>query len=70
MSRLENWSVYNGSLVGDVYDDNRFPDGKRVITTRLVSINFEENSAKTENTTYQLGAPENAGTIVAEGEIK
>jgi hypothetical protein len=61
MPRLENWAIINDNfrdcsrLVGDIYDDDRFPDGKAVSTSRLVEVDFANNVALTKNTKYVLG---------------
>lgn len=57
MSRLENWSVIGGSLVGIVFDDPRFSDGDIIRTTLLESLDLEKNTAQTKNTLYTLGKP-------------
>lgn len=66
MPRLEAWHVWDVAggrrLVGAIYDDTRFPDGRDVITSPLVS-GPEKNGegtlvAKTETgTVYTLGEP-------------
>jgi len=69
MSRLENWSIisYDDSpylapeliekrIVGEIYDDDRFDDGKTVITSPVVEFNIKEHFAKTySETIYILG---------------
>lgn len=67
---LENWKIINyysvSSLakpddnfvvvVGKVYNDNRFEDGKIVRTSIIESANIKEGYVKTKNTTYLLGS--------------
>ena len=71
MPRLENWSVINYDdspylapelrttmLQGEIYNDenNRFEDGKKITTSRLLELNFEENYGFTlSGTRYILG---------------
>lgn len=61
MPRLENWIITNdiygdcSRLVGEIYDDIRFPDGALATTSRLRNIYFESNEAQTKNTLYSLG---------------
>ncbi len=59
MSKLKKWSLGHHSnniyqLEGLIYDDARFDDGLKVTTSRLKSIDFENNIAKTLNTVYEL----------------
>lgn len=68
--RLEGWKIINyysvSSLampnenfvvvVGRVYNDSRFEDGKIVRTSVIESANIKEGYVKTRNTTYLLGA--------------
>jgi len=61
MPRLENWQVVSGVhtgnrvIIGEIHDDDRFPDGKGVRTSRLKGINFDTMKAVTLNTVYDLG---------------
>lgn len=63
-ARLEEWAVYFDiftncyRLKGRIYTDGRFPDGNMVSTSKLVSIDFENKTARTLNTEYVLGVPE------------
>lgn len=53
--RLENWTITNGFMVGAVFEDDRFPSGKQIVTTLIQDIDFEKRSVKTTNTLYRLG---------------
>ena len=70
MPRLENWSIvydtYNmfsapellrKRLQGNIYNDEneRFPDGSRILTSNIETLDLESKIATTENTTYILG---------------
>jgi hypothetical protein len=61
MPRLENWEIVNDyyrgcyRLQGIIYDDDRFPDGTNVSTSRLMNVDFENEKAQTRNTNYILG---------------
>lgn len=41
-------------LDGNIYDDERFEDGTRVLTSRLKYIDFDKMEAETQNTIYTL----------------
>lgn len=61
-SKIENWKIREKvtggyGLIGDLYDDDRAPDGTIVITSKLKWINFDDKVAKTINTLYELGKP-------------
>lgn len=68
MPRLENWSLvmtennpYQApelatvQLSGEVYGHDRFDDGVRVTTSRVVYLNIKDRFANTLNTKYELG---------------
>lgn len=56
--RLENWRVVQSDLlVGQVFDDPRFPDGEVIWTSRVVRLDRDTGKAYTKNTEYLLGAP-------------
>ena len=43
-------------FIGEIYDDDRFDDGKTVITSPVVEFNIKEHFAKTySGTIYTLG---------------
>jgi hypothetical protein len=67
--RLENWSVYNGCLVGRVYGHPAFDDGTQIITDSYSRIDTEKLEAYTKNNMYELGEPAlNDRTICAKPE--
>lgn len=63
--KLENWRIEFWrfspcgeslfKLAGNIYNDSRFSDGTKVITSSIEFINMKENVAKTRNTVYDLG---------------
>ena len=58
--RLENWHIHYVTkkeqvVYGKIYDDERFPDGVPVRTSRIVSM--DGDMVTTKNTTYKLGKP-------------
>lgn len=60
MSKLENWTVVNYSnkkcLIGYVYDDRRFEDGHRVLTSEIIELDEKHKMALTKSgTKYELG---------------
>lgn len=72
MPRLENWSIgsefsnpYQApelqvrKLYGEIYDDEfkRFEDGTRIVSSRLVELDLQNNIGQTRNTKYILGKP-------------
>jgi len=70
LPRLENWEIIiydrelhqsceliKAYLIGQIYNDDRFEDGKTVFTSTLVEFDITNNTAKTENTIYELGKP-------------
>lgn len=57
-ARLENWFMGpNDLLYGNVYGHPSIPDGKEVITSRVVTLDKKSGIAMTKNTCYQLGNP-------------
>jgi hypothetical protein len=42
-------------LTGTISNDSRFPDGRRIITSRVVVLDNESGIARTRNTLYKLG---------------
>lgn len=57
MPRIENYSVWNGMLVGRVYDHPKLPNGEQIITTPLKFIDYDKKEAHTKNNVYTLGVP-------------
>ncbi len=70
MPRLENWSIIGDcrlvyqvpecqgkQLNGEIYNDesDRFKDGERIVTTRIIDLDLIGSVAKTRNTKYILG---------------
>tara|TARA_R100001244_G_scaffold117145_1_gene87157 strand:+ start:939 stop:1235 length:297 start_codon:yes stop_codon:yes gene_type:complete len=68
-AKIENWAVVSGEtnpyqapesisrhIRGEVYGHPNFPDGDTVTTSTLVLL--EGGIAKTQNTQYSLGHPE------------
>jgi hypothetical protein len=55
MPRLENWYIIGRSLIGQVYNDERFADGTEIQTSRIIKLDSEAGIAQTRNTTYELG---------------
>jgi hypothetical protein len=56
MPRLENWIInYDETILANIYNDERFDDGTLITTSKIQSIDRENNVATTENTTYELG---------------
>lgn len=69
ISRIEEWSYYNGALVGRVYGHPKFKDGTRIITTPIERLDLEHLYASTKNTVYVLGqATVSDESIVVSGE--
>ena len=71
MTRLENWYVSSRTtspyhspeqgydcLCGTVYQHLRIADGERVSTTKLLKLDTKTRRAKTANTEYELGLPD------------
>lgn len=55
MSRLENWSEYGKCVVGEIFGDNRFPDGSFITTSEVKTLDREAKTLQTRNTLYELG---------------
>lgn len=56
MARIENWIKYfDNSIVGQIYDDKRFENGKLIKTTPIIDLDEKNNRAATKNTVYELG---------------
>lgn len=53
--KLEDWLRLGDRLVGYIYGDNRFADGNRIRTSRVLKIDHQ--LAVTAHTTYRLGKP-------------
>lgn len=58
-SILKKYIILNSNekqyLYGKVYNDNRFPNGHLILTTKIIELNKEENFVITENKTkYKL----------------
>lgn len=56
---IENWTIFNGKIVGEVQDHPRFEEGTKVTTSRIltkpVGRFVEGNHIETKNTVYILG---------------
>ena len=55
---LKNWQiVFGDKLLADIYGDTkgRFQDGSRIMTSKIKSIDFTNNSVETKNSKYTLG---------------
>ena len=61
MPRLENWIIrWDNKIIGDIYDDKRFPDGHQVLTSPVVECKKDVFGQMFEATTksgtvYLLG---------------
>lgn len=60
--RLENWEIEEYSpgkrwILGNVFGNPEHRDGKYIHTSTLVELDFPAKTAKTLNSTYQLGTP-------------
>ncbi len=66
MPRIEQWSLefHHGKtesyyrLVGRAYNHPNYPvifNGEYIYTSKLISIDFKEKTAQTQNTLYELG---------------
>lgn len=59
--KLENWILINDKgehiLIGDVYNDVRkkFTDGENIRTSAIKMISFDNKTAITQNSVYDLG---------------
>ncbi len=45
------------ALTGQVRGDARFPDGSRVVTSRVLEIDVDRGTARTGRSLYRLGEP-------------
>lgn len=54
MPKLENWSIYNGALVGEVYGHPTFIDGANIIVP-FRRLDLAGMKAHTKNRVYALG---------------
>jgi hypothetical protein len=63
--RIEDWTWFNGSLAGAVYGHPVFEDGRRIITSKLKSLDLENGYGHTKNTTYLLGKSLPSATVLA-----
>jgi len=62
-ARLNNWTIGHCiedkpctiSLFGEVYGHPRFPDGKAIITSQIISVDLIQKIAETQFTFYDLG---------------
>jgi len=61
MPRIENWSLqyiqHNStySLVGNIYEDDRFPEGEKIHTSRVVKCIDDDRVQTHSGTVYLLG---------------
>ncbi len=68
MPRLENWSLHftddneflapelrQQVLSGNVFDDDRFPNGSGITTGHVVAMDLDNRTAETARTKYVLG---------------
>jgi hypothetical protein len=81
--RLENWSFTGGDYVapelrrlhlqGEVYGDERFEEGKHIVTSSVIEFLPDENplTATTRHTLYKLGeiSPKFAEWMKTEGLV-
>lgn len=56
-AHLEDWCEIGGALWGIVSGHPTMPDGKRIRTSSLLSLNPDAGLARTDNTDYTLGEP-------------
>lgn len=56
---LHNWKLCPAShgsyIFGQIYNDNRFSNGKVVRTSGIVAMSIKQGIARTKNTIYDLG---------------
>jgi hypothetical protein len=67
MYRLENWSVaagtydapeFGGSLHGEVFENPRFQDGEKILTSKIADANEDTRVVTTKSgSQYLLGDP-------------
>lgn len=66
--QLYDWEINTSSskkrsfLFGKAINDPRFVDGHRILTSSLLSIDFEKMEAETMNTVYKLLLEDPRGT--------
>jgi hypothetical protein len=54
--RLENWRIgFGDQIIGQVYNDLRFPDGEVIVTSKVVELDPKTGEVRTKNTHYILG---------------
>ena len=57
-STMSNWELACMGdwfqLRGNVVNDDRFPDGDMVYTSRVLRVDFEKGIAETKNTIYRI----------------
>lgn len=69
MTRLENWSVYSGALIGNVYGHPDFPSGTAIMVG-FKRLDLEKQEAVTRNRVYALGIPAiSTETICAKADM-
>ena len=72
MTRFENWSFqidlgqyksprFTGSTMyvcGNVYGHDSIPNGRRIKTSRIISLNLKDRIVRTMDGVYRLGRPD------------
>lgn len=70
MTRLDNWSVYSGALVGQVHGHPDIPDGTNIIVG-FKRLDLDKAEAVTRNRVYKLGSPQrHVDTICARPDME
>jgi hypothetical protein len=70
MPRLDDWSLtlyFSGSsasLLGTVTGHPKCEDGHRIVTSKILMLDVGNRVAKTRNTSYELGEPEEGWVAV------
>lgn len=72
MLRLENWTVYNGALLGHVFNHPNFADNTSVIVPiKFLNLDSGYATSKGCERVYNLGTPRNSDeTVCAHYDIK
>ncbi len=66
VTTIENWVVYKGCLLGDVFGHPDVPSGERAITSPIKMLCLEYGWVTTQNRKYFLGnQAEPDGTVFA-----
>jgi hypothetical protein len=55
--KIDNWSITNNRLVGNVYNHPNFDDGEHIITSPITHIDTAIGIARTKSMDYFLGTP-------------